>query len=109
MFDTSMTTASSASTPRMWKSTVSVAEAKPERFIWRAALGWVPVSGLSLRIRYPLTGVPTVTLPLLTPAPAVSLSTHAALQLRVPSLFEKLALVNVSLKVPDDVQDAGGL
>jgi hypothetical protein len=58
---------------------------------------------------YPLTGVPTVTLPLLTPTPAVSLSTHAPAQLRVPSLLEKLAVVNVSLKVPDAVQAMGGL
>ena len=83
----------------MWKSTVSVAEAKPERFAWRAALGWVPVSGLSRRIRYPLTGVPTVTLPLLTPVPAVSHSTHAPDQLKRAVVVREASVVEVILEV----------
>ncbi len=41
-----MTTASSGSTAvRTWNEKLSVAEVNPERFAWRAALGWVPVSG----------------------------------------------------------------
>src|SRR6185295_19231919 len=101
LFDTSMTAASSVSTPLVvWNVNCNVAEEKPVRLACRAALGCVPVSGLSCKCRNPLYGVPTVTLPLLTPAPAVSLSTQAADQESVPSLFEKLAVVKLSLTDP---------